>query len=134
MNVTGDIADLSYFKYLLDTQLIVDLNIKYYRFSISWSRILPKGKGKINQIGINHYNKLINNLIKNNITPVVTLYHWDLPQSLEDEYSGWLNPQIQLDFLNFADICFSLFGDRVKWWITINEVNIFNFILNFIII
>lgn len=123
MNITGDIADLSYFQYLSDIKLIRNLNVKYYRFSISWTRILPKGKGKINQRGVNYYNKLINNLIQNNITPVITLYHWDLPQALEDEYSGWLNPQIQYDFLNYADICFLLFGDRVKWWITINEVS-----------
>jgi beta-glucosidase len=101
--------------------LILDLNVKFYRFSISWSRIFPTGKGEVNPLGAQHYDKLINSLLEAGITPVVTLYHWDLPQALHEEYSGWLDPRIQIDFLNYAKTCFSLYGDRVQWWITINE-------------
>jgi beta-glucosidase len=97
------------------------MGLNSYRFSISWSRILPDDTRVINQAGINHYNKLIDILILNHIKPLVSLYHWDLPQYLEDEYSGWLNSRIEVDFNQFADICFLNFGDRVKQWITINE-------------
>lgn len=122
-NENADIADNSYYMYMEDIQLIKNMGIKYYRFSISWSRILPHGNGLINQAGIDHYNNIINNLLDNDIQPVVTIYHWDLPQALEDQYEGWLNKQIIKDFEYYADICFSSFGDRVKWWITINEVS-----------
>ena len=95
---------------------------QYYRFSISWSRIFPQGKGQVNSAGIHHYNSLIDSLVDAEIEPVVTLYHWDLPQGLEDDYDGWLGDQIVQDFVAYADTCFSLFGDRVKIWITLNEV------------
>jgi beta-glucosidase len=113
---------LSYFKVKEDLKLILDLNVKYYRFSISWSRIFPSGKSrKINNLGAQYYSGLIDVLLEAGVTPVVTLYHWDLPQALEDEYLGWLNSNIQIDFMKYAETCFTLFGDRVKWWITINE-------------
>ena len=96
---------------------------QHYRFSISWSRIFPKGKGEINPEGVLHYNDLINSLVANGINPVVTLYHWDLPQSLEEEYKGWLDSRIVNDFVAYAEACFALYGDRVKMWITLNEVN-----------
>lgn len=95
-----------------------------YRFSISWPRLVPDGSAssKINQKAIDHYNTLINALLANNITPVVTLYHWDLPQSLQDAYGGFLNTErFTQDFLYFAETAFSLFGDRVKYWLTFNE-------------
>lgn len=126
---TGDIADLSYFKITEDVELIRNLSVNAYRFSISWSRIYPLGKGEINLAGVEYYNRLINTLLHSppspttagNITLIVTLFHWDLPQALEEEYLGWLDPQIQIDFENYARTCFELFGDRVKLWITINE-------------
>lgn len=98
------------------------LGVKYYRFSISWSRIYPEDSGAPNLLGISHYNEVIDALLAAGITPVVTLYHWDLPQALESAYNGWLNRKIITDFTLFAETCFSYFGDRVKWWITINEV------------
>jgi len=98
------------------------MGVNSYRFSIAWTRILPKGTCEyINEEGIAHYNKLINELLRNNIEPIVTLYHWDLPLELELKYNGWLSLHIIDDFSNYAEICFEKFGDRVKKWITINE-------------
>ncbi|QCE14349.1 beta-glucosidase [Vigna unguiculata] len=86
-------------------------------------RNLPKGKlsGGINHEGINYYNNLINELLANGIKPFVTLFHWDLPQVLEDEYGGFLSPLIVKDFRDYAELCFKEFGDRVKYWVTLNE-------------
>jgi hypothetical protein len=119
----GDIADKSYYLYNVDTQLIKDLGVKYYRFSISWSRIFPDGIGQINQAGIDHYNAVIDSLLDAGIYPMVTLYHWDLPLALEKEYGGWLSSDMETFFARYAEVCFSEFGDRVKYWITVNEVH-----------
>ncbi|XP_014494246.1 cyanogenic beta-glucosidase [Vigna radiata var. radiata] len=119
----GDVAIDSYHHYKEDVQMMKDANLDSYRFSISWSRILPKGKlsGGINQEGINYYNNLINELVANGIKPFVTIFHWDLPQALEDEYGGFLSPLIVKDFRDYAELCFKEFGDRVKYWVTLNE-------------
>ncbi|KAK9220866.1 hypothetical protein WN944_009290 [Citrus x changshan-huyou] len=107
----GDVAVDSYHRYKEDVRIIKEMNLDAYRFSISWSRILPNGKlsGGVNKEGIRFYNNLINELIANDIQPFVTLFHWDTPQDLEDEYGGFLSPRI------------AEFGDRVKHWITLNE-------------
>ncbi|KAK4493433.1 hypothetical protein RD792_011597 [Penstemon davidsonii] len=117
----ADVANDQYHLYSEDIKLMKDMGMDAYRFSIAWSRIYPNGTGEINQAGINHYNNLINALLANGIEPYVTIYHWDLPQSLEDRYLGWLNPQIIKDFAVYAETCFNEFGDRVKYWITFNE-------------
>ncbi|XP_008789190.1 putative beta-glucosidase 41 isoform X2 [Phoenix dactylifera] len=98
-----------------------DMGMDAYRFSISWSRIFPNGTGEPNPEGISHYNSLIDALLEKGLQPYVTLYHWDLPQSLEDRYDGWLSRQIVEDFEHYACTCFEAFGDRVKHWITFNE-------------
>eukprot|EP01018_Ginkgo_biloba_P033173 Gb_35940 [translate_table: standard] len=94
-----------------------------HRFLISWSQILPKGsvKGGINKEGIAYYNNLISELLNNGIKPFITIFHWDLPQALEDDYGGFLSSIIVKDFAAYAEVCFQAFGDRVKHWITLNE-------------
>ncbi|KAK4791377.1 hypothetical protein SAY86_031790 [Trapa natans] len=100
-----------------------DMGLDAYRFSVSWSRILPGGKlsGGVNMEGIQFYNQLINELLSNGIRPFVTIFHWDLPQALEDEYGGFLSPRIVDDYRDYAEVCFREFGDRVGHWITLNE-------------
>ncbi|EXC22071.1 Beta-glucosidase 40 [Morus notabilis] len=117
----ADVAVDQYHRYEEDVQLMKDMGMDAYRFSISWSRIFPNGTGQINQAGVDYYNKLINALLAKGIEPYVTLYHWDLPQALEDKYKGWLDRQVIKDFALFAETCFQQFGDRVKHWITFNE-------------
>ncbi|XP_050896284.1 cyanogenic beta-glucosidase isoform X1 [Lathyrus oleraceus] len=119
----GDVAADSYHRYKEDIGIMKDMNMDAYRFSISWSRVLPKGKlsGGVNQEGINYYNNLINELLANGLQPYVTIFHWDVPQALEDEYGSFLSPRLVDDFKDYAELCFKEFGDRVKHWITLNE-------------
>ncbi|KAK4576372.1 hypothetical protein RGQ29_027081 [Quercus rubra] len=117
----ADMAVDQYHRFKSDVDLMKDLGMDAYRFSISWSRIFPNGTGEPNAEGINYYNCLIDALLEKGIQPFVTLYHWDLPQTLEDKYEGWLNKQIVKDFEYYAFTCFKVFGDRVKLWITFNE-------------
>ncbi|CAA2957619.1 beta-glucosidase 10-like isoform X2 [Olea europaea var. sylvestris] len=121
----GDIACDGYHKYKDDIQLMVETNLEAFRISISWSRLIPNGRGPINQKGLHYYNNLIDELISCGIQPHVTLNHIDLPQALEDEYGGWLSRKILKDFTAYADVCFREFGDRVLYWTTVNEANIF---------
>ncbi|XP_021910507.1 beta-glucosidase 40 isoform X2 [Carica papaya] len=121
----ADVAVDQYHLYEGDVQLMKDMGMDAYRFSIAWSRIFPNGTGEINQAGVDHYNNLINALLAKGIEPYITLYHWDLPQALEDRYNGWLSPQIINDFAVYAETCFEKFGDRVKHWITFNEPHTF---------
>ncbi|XP_058050185.1 lactase/phlorizin hydrolase [Ahaetulla prasina] len=118
---TGDIACDSYNKVDEDLYLLRALKVNSYRFSFSWSRIFSDGRNQsINSHGVDYYNRLINGLLAANITPMVTLYHWDLPQALQD-IGGWENPDLIELFNSYADFCFQTFGDRVKFWITFNE-------------
>ncbi|KAE9602115.1 putative beta-glucosidase [Lupinus albus] len=122
---TGDVAVDQYHLYREDIDLMKAMNVNSYRFSISWARILPKGRfGDVNFAGINHYNTFIDALLLKGIVPFVTLSHFDFPQELEDRYGAWLSPQSQEDFQFYADICFKSFGDRVKYWTTFNEPNL----------
>ena len=120
-NQTGDVTCDHYHRMEEDVALMKAMGLKAYRFSFSWSRLLPMGRGTINEAGVAFYNRLIDALLANNITPWVTLYHWDLPLALQLEMDGLINPEIADHFAHYAEICFERFGDRVKNWITLNE-------------
>lgn len=118
---TGDVACDHYHRVEEDLRLMSNMGVDAYRLSISWPRILPSGRGAVNEEGVAFYNKLIDGLLARGITPYVTLYHWDLPLELQNEFGGWLGDEIVPAFAEYADLCFARFGDRVKHWITVNE-------------
>lgn len=120
---TGDIACDHYHRWAEDIRLMGELGVNAYRFSISWPRVLPEGRGRLNPAGLDFYNRLVDGLLEAGITPFVTLYHWDLPQALQDE-GGWPNRQIAEAFVEFADLASRRLGDRVKNWITHNEPSV----------
>ncbi|KAK4396691.1 Oleuropein beta-glucosidase [Sesamum angolense] len=119
----GCVAINHYNQFKEDVSLMKKLGLDAYRFSISWSRILPGGRlnGGINREGVQFYNDLIDELLSQGIEPFATIFHFDVPQCLENEYGGFLSPRIIQDFAEFAEVCFFEFGDRVKYWITQNE-------------
>ncbi len=117
---TGDVACDHYRRFPEDVALMRELGMQSYRFSIAWGRVLPKGFGQINKKGMDFYDRLVDTLLAANISPMATLYHWDLPQALNDR-GGWLNPDIAQWFGDYAEIVFNRLDDRVKLWCTINE-------------
>lgn len=123
-NETGDIACDHYHRFKEDIKLMKEIGIKAYRFSLSWTRILPDGIGEVNQKGIDFYNALIDELIANDIEPMVTLFHWDYPFELHCK-GGWLNDESSDWFENYTRVCVENFSDRVKYWMTINEPQVF---------
>ncbi|CAN0912173.1 Beta-glucosidase 24 [Linum grandiflorum] len=119
----GDVAIDHYHKFKEDIMRMKYMNVDAYRFSISWPRIIPSGKryDGVNQEGIKFYHDLLDELIKNGIEPFVTIWHWDTPQALEDEYGGFLSRDIIKDFEDYCDVLFQEYGSKVKKWITLNE-------------
>jgi beta-glucosidase len=117
---TGDIACDHYHRFADDVKLMQELGIQAYRFSVAWSRVLPQGLGQRNEAGLDFYDRLVDELLTANITPFVTLYHWDLPQVLQDR-GGWTNRDTVEAFVEFADAVAERLGDRVTHWITHNE-------------
>lgn len=107
--------------YVKDIARLAALGVKAYSFSISWSRIYPFGKGPVNEEGIAHYDDLINTCLEYDIIPMATLYHWDTPLVLQDTYGGWLSENIVNDFVEYARSMYGRYGDRVKYWFTVNE-------------
>lgn len=121
---SGDTAQVAcdhYHRYKEDVALMKQLGLTAYRMSISWPRVMPTGEGQVNESGLQFYSDLIDELLDNDITPFVGLYHWEMPLQLEMCKGGWLNPQIEEWLCAYARICFDRFGDRVKHWATLNE-------------
>ena len=117
---TGDVACDHYRRHAGDVELMASLGLGAYRFSLSWSRILPEGRGRVNVNGLDFYARLIDQLLERGIQPLVTLFHWDLPAAL-DEQGGWLDARIPDWFADYAEVVFRAFGDRVPMWATLNE-------------
>ena len=128
---TTKVAMDHYHRFKEDVQLMKKLGMKAYRMSISWARIIPDGYGKINQKGIDFYNQLIDELVKNDIVPIVTLYHFDFPMELIKKYNGFASRECINDFVRYSKVCFENFGDRVKYWLTINEQMVISQMPNF---
>jgi 6-phospho-beta-glucosidase len=122
----GDVAVDHYHRYKEDIALMAETGLKAYRFSVSWPRIYPRGRGEINEAGIQFYSQLIDELLSNGIEPILTLYHWDVPQALMEEYGAWESRQIIEDFTSYCITLYKYFGDRVRYWVSLNEQN-YNF-------
>ena len=117
---TGDVACDHYRRFADDLLLMRELGLTAYRFSVSWSRVLPTGRGLVNQRGLSFYDQLVDRLLQLGIAPSVTLYHWDLPAALDDA-GGWLNRDIASWFADYASVMVKALGDRVPMWTTLNE-------------
>ncbi len=117
---TGDIACDHYHRYPEDIAIMRDLGMQAYRFSISWSRVLPEGIGRVNQKGLDFYRRLVDALREAGIRPMATLYHWDLPAALDDR-GGWLNRDVAEWFAEYASVAYKALDDTVEWWATLNE-------------
>ncbi|MBC7872247.1 MAG: family 1 glycosylhydrolase, partial [Chitinophagaceae bacterium] len=121
---TGDVACDHYHRYKEDVALMQSLGLQGYRLSISWSRVLPEGVGRINEAGLNFYDRLIDELLRANVTPYVTLFHWDFPYALYSR-GGWLNPDSPDWFAEYTQIIVDKLSDRVTYWMTLNEPQCF---------
>ena len=117
---TGDVACDHYRRYKDDVKMMRDLGLKAYRFSIAWARVLPEGRGRVNQKGLDFYSRLVDELLANGIEPNAKLFHWDLPAALDDR-GGWLNPDIADWFADYATVMYRKLDGRVKMWATLNE-------------
>jgi beta-glucosidase len=117
---SGDLACDHYRRYPEDVALMADLGLSAYRFSLAWSRILPQGRGSVNERGLDFYRRLVDALLARGIAPCVTLFHWDLPAALDD-LGGWLNRDIAGWFADYAEVVFRALDDRVPLWVTLNE-------------
>lgn len=123
-NETGEVACDHYHRFKEDVAKMKEMHLDGYRFSVAWTRIIPDGDGKVNQKGIDFYNALIDELIAAGIDPMLTMFHWDLPQALQDR-GGWLNPESVKWYTRYAEVLFDAFGKKVKKFITFNEPFVF---------
>jgi beta-glucosidase len=122
---TGDIACDHYHRYKDDIKMMAELGLQNYRFSIAWSRIIPEGRGPVNEAGVDFYRRLVDCLLDHGITPYATLFHWDSPQALEDRYGSWQSREMAKDFAEYVSAIVSRLGDRITHWMTINEITCF---------
>jgi beta-glucosidase/6-phospho-beta-glucosidase/beta-galactosidase len=122
LNATGDVADDFYRSYPKDLPMFKDkIGINSFSFSISWTRIFPSGRGKVNEKGIQYYINLLNEVKKNGLKTSCTLFHWDMPQALYDEYKSFLSEKLVDDYVNYVKLVFQRLGDKCDYWITFNE-------------
>lgn len=119
----GDVAVDHYHRMDEDVALMAEMGLKAYRFSVSWPRIFPTGRGEVNEAGLAFYERLIDALLARGIEPVLTLYHWDLPQALQEEYGGWEDRRIIADFEHYCVTLFQRFAGKVRYWVSLNEQN-----------
>ena len=124
---TGDVACDHYHRFEDDVKLMAELGVKHYRFGLSWSRIIPEGRGAVNEKGVDFYRRLTDALLKNGITPHATLFHWDTPQALEDRYGSWRSREIAKDFADYCSATVGRLGDRITHWMTLNEIFCFTY-------
>lgn len=122
---TGDVAIDHYHHMVEDVALMAKMGLKAYRFSVAWSRVIPDGEGAVNDAGLDFYRRLIHELRANHIEPVLTLYHWDLPQALQDKYGGWESREVLPAFTHYCQVLFDAFKGDVTYWVTMNEQNVF---------
>ncbi|HET9029352.1 MAG TPA: family 1 glycosylhydrolase, partial [Candidatus Aquilonibacter sp.] len=118
---TGAVADDHYHRMPDDVALLKELGVDAYRFSIAWPRIFPDGVGRVNQAGLDFYKRLVDELASNGIRAYATLYHWDLPQALQDRWGGWIGRDTAYAFAEYADAVSGALGDGIDTWITLNE-------------
>jgi beta-glucosidase len=122
---TGAVACDHYHRYENDVKLMAALGIKHYRFSIAWTRIIPDGRGAVNEAGVDFYSRLVDCLREHGITPHATLFHWDSPQALEKRYGSWRSREMAQDYADYVTAVVSRLGDRITNWMTINEISCF---------
>ncbi|GAE91932.1 beta-galactosidase [Gracilibacillus boraciitolerans JCM 21714] len=127
----GDVACDSYHRFEEDVDIMKELGIDVYRFSVAWPRIFPNGTGEVNQEGLDYYHRLVDKLLEAGIEPMCTLYHWDLPQALQDK-GGWNNRETIDAFVNYAEVMFNEFSGKIKQWLTLNEPWCISFLSNYI--
>lgn len=122
---TGAVACDHYHRFVEDVQLMAALGVRHYRFSIAWPRIIPEGRGAVNEAGVDFYKRLVDCLQTNGITPHATLFHWDSPQALEDRYGSWQCREIARDYADYVAVVVGRLGDRITHWFTLNEISCF---------
>jgi beta-glucosidase len=125
---TGDVACDHYHRYKEDVKLMAELGVKHYRFSIAWPRIIPDGRGAVNEKGVDFYRRLVDTLSEHGITPHATLFHWDSPQALEDRYGSWRSREMAQDFADYCSATVKRLGDRITSWMTMNEIQNFTYL------
>lgn len=118
---TGDVACNTYHDFQTDIDLMSVLGLNAYRFSVAWPRVLPEGRGQVNAKGLDYYDRLVDALLAKHIRPFVTLFHWDMPQALQDAFGGFAGRETASYFADYAEVVVRRLGDRVKDWITLNE-------------
>ncbi|MFN2235366.1 MAG: GH1 family beta-glucosidase [Anaerolineales bacterium] len=118
---TGDVACNTYNDFQTDVDIMAELEMNAYRFSIAWSRVVPLGKGVTNPKGLDYYNRLVDALLEKKISPFITLFHWDMPQALFEQYGGFAGRETAYYFADYVDVVVQSLGDRVNHWITLNE-------------